>query len=260
MLKRALFFLLTAAIASVAAAATVTEHIDRTFDAKSGAAFSLINTNGTITVHTWDQPRIRVQADKKVESGDDAAAKSGMKDLQVDFLSRNGGLAIGTRYPDEGNGLWALFGGSHVNASVTFDVTVPRSMSVTIENTNGALHLADIRGTMKLETTNGKIEVLRCAGHLDAETTNGSIRAELTSVDAGQPMQFETTNGRISIALPATYGARVDASTSNGGIRTELPVATTAVDRNSLRGTINGGGAELKLRTTNGSIEITTLK
>jgi DUF4097 and DUF4098 domain-containing protein YvlB len=113
---------------------------------------------------------------------------------------------------------------------------------------------------MKLETTNGKIEVLRCAGHLDAETTNGSIRAELTSVDAGQPMQFETTNGRISIALPATYGARVDASTSNGGIRTELPVATTAVDRNSLRGTINGGGAELKLRTTNGSIEITTLK
>jgi hypothetical protein len=40
-------------------------------------------------------------------------------------------------------------------------------------------------------------------------------------------------------------------------VKTDLPITTTEFKRTSLRGTINGGGnAELRLRTTNGSINI----
>jgi DUF4097 and DUF4098 domain-containing protein YvlB len=100
--------------------------------------------------------------------------------------------------------------------------------------------------------------VARCAGSLDASTTNGSINAELTSVTRGHRLRFETTNGRISVALPASLAVDVDADTTNGSIRSDLPVATTRISRNSLRGTINGGGTPLELRTTNGGIEIRT--
>ena len=85
----------------------------------------------------------------------------------------------------------------------------------------------------------------------------GSVRAELADVTPGKSIRLETTNGRISVAVPRSIAVRVDASTTNGSIKTDLPVTTTEFSHTSLRGTINGGsGAELRLRTTNGSIEI----
>jgi len=76
-------------------------------------------------------------------------------------------------------------------------------------------------------------------------------------VNPGKSIRLETTNGRITVALPRSLTARVDASTTNGSITTDLPVTTTEMSHHALRGTINGGGsAELRLRTTNGSINI----
>jgi DUF4097 and DUF4098 domain-containing protein YvlB len=257
MFKRTLFSLFLSFLAVAASAGTLRETVDRTFDARAGASFTLSNTNGTITIHTWDQPRIRVQAEKKVEASDNALAKSTMKALRIDLTPQNGGLAVLTHYPHEESGLWDFLTGSRASSSVTFEVTIPRAMNVDIDNVNGSVHVTDLRGKMNLETTNGKIDVVNCAGRLDAETTNGSIHAELTAVDAGQPMSLETTNGRISVALPANVAASVDASTTNGSIHTDLPITTTRTGKSTLRGTLNGGGADLKLRTTNGSIEIT---
>ncbi|HEX9406111.1 MAG TPA: DUF4097 family beta strand repeat-containing protein, partial [Thermoanaerobaculia bacterium] len=70
--------------------------------------------------------------------------------------------------------------------------------------------------------------------------------------------RLETTNGRITVALPKSVAAILDAATTNGGITTDLPLTTTETRQHSaLRGMINGGGtAELRLRTTNGSINI----
>jgi DUF4097 and DUF4098 domain-containing protein YvlB len=139
---------------------------------------------------------------------------------------------------------------------VTYEVTVPRSMSLDLENTNGAIEVADVRGSHKLYTTNGHIELARCAGDVAAETTNGGIKAELLDVTPGKRVSLETTNGRISLAAPPTLAAELDAATTNGSVDTDLPVTTTRTGKHSLRGMINGGGPSLRLRTTNGSIEI----
>jgi hypothetical protein len=61
------------------------------------------------------------------------------------------------------------------------------------------------------------------------------------------------------VVVPANIAADVDAGTTNGSIKTDLPISTTRVDRNSLRGSINGGGTPLRMRTTNGGIAIRTL-
>jgi DUF4097 and DUF4098 domain-containing protein YvlB len=77
-------------------------------------------------------------------------------------------------------------------------------------------------------------------------------------VTPGRPVSLSTTNGRITVALPRTIAARVDAGTVNGSISSDLPVLASSSSKHSLRGTLNGGGnAEVRLRTTNGSITIT---
>ena len=153
-------------------------------------------------------------------------------------------------------GLFDWLAGTNVSMTVNYEVTVPRSMNVDLDNTNGGIDVSDVRGSMHISNTNGHIEVVRCAGDLDAETTNGHVRAELSDVTA-KGVHLETTNGRITVALPKALAARVDAETTNGRINTDLPITTTRFEKTSLRGTINGGGnAAVKLRTTNGSIDI----
>ncbi len=247
-------------VATAASAASLSERIDKTFDVKPGATLKLTNVNGRITVTAWDQPRIKVVAEKQVKADSDDVKKA-MSELRVEMQPLNGGLVIDTRYPHENDGPGAIFSwllGDHVEAQVTYELMVPRTMNVDVSNTNGAIHLSDVTGTHELDTTNGKIEVSRCAGSLDASTTNGSIHAELTRVNKGQPLRFETTNGRIDVELPSNLAVDVDASTTNGNIATDLPVSATRVSSNSLRGTINGGGTSLRMRTTNGGIAIRT--
>jgi Putative adhesin len=255
---RTLLVTATLLLATAAGAADLTETIDRTFDVRPGANVAISNVNGRITIKSWDQPRVRVIAKKEVD-GDRDELQQALKELRVEMQPRDGGLVVTTHYPKNSEGVGGILSwlsGDHIDAEVQYDVTVPRNMNVDVSNTNGGIHLSDISGNLELDTTNGRIEVKRCAGSLDASTTNGSIDAELLRVAKDQPLRFETTNGRIEVAVPANVTADVDASTTNGSINSDLPVATTRTSSNSLRGTINGGGTSLRMRTTNGGITI----
>lgn len=257
MYKRILLTAILTIAAAVANASTLDETFDRTFDVRPGAVFALTNLNGHIAVRAWDQPRIRVHAVKHVESRDSDVARGAMKALTLALSQPNGGLRIETKYPKMNNGIFDWIAGTNVNISVSYEVTVPRTMDLKIENTNGAIEASDVHGSHKIETTNGHITLARCSGDVDAETTNGSIEADLTAVNAGHGMRFETTNGHINARLPRTFAARIDAANTNGSIETDLPVTMSGShDKHSLVGTMNGGGPELHLRTTNGSIHI----
>lgn len=262
MKKLLLLTLLTLALSSAASAAELEETVDRTFDVRAGASVSLDNTNGSVVIASWDQPRVRVVAHKVVKTERSKLQKS-MGELRVVMQPQAGGLSVETHYPRETGGWGSMFGwmsGDHVRAHVEYEVTVPRSMNLDISTVNGRIRVANVTGKHELETTNGSIDVERCSGSVDASTTNGTIEAELVNVAKGQPMYFSTTNGRIEVAVPQNLALDVDASTTNGSIASDLPVSATKVSRNSLRGSINGGGTPLKLRTTNGGISIKTRK
>jgi DUF4097 and DUF4098 domain-containing protein YvlB len=247
-----------ALVALTASASTLEETFDKTYDVRPGAVLSLTNVNGRIVVRAWDEPRVRIHADKRVRASSDDAQKV-MAALKIEVAPSAGGLRVVTRYPkrnEDGLGFLDWMFSSHVEASVSYEITVPRSMSLDLANTNGSVEVADVRGSHKIDTTNGHIQLERCGGDLDAETTNGGIKAELLDVTPGKAVRLETTNGRISLAAPPTLAAQLIASTTNGSIDTELPITTTRAERHSLRGTLNGGGPELRLRTTNGSIQI----
>lgn len=242
--------------AATAGATTLDRTLDRTYDVRPGARVSLDNVNGRVAVTAWDQPRVRVIAFEHVESHDSALANKTIANL-VNISADAAGLRIHTNNPQNHDGFFAWLAGMSVQARVNYEITVPRSMNLDVETVNGTVTASDVRGALRFATTNGRITIERCAGEVDASTTNGSIAAELLAVTPGRPLSLSTTNGKIMVTLPRTVAARVDASTTNGAITSDLPVMTTASSKHSLRGTLNGGGnAELRLRTTNGSIAI----
>jgi putative adhesin len=251
-MRRSILTLIAAiAVAATASAERLQEPFDRTVDLRQGGTVSIENVNGRIAVSSWDQPRVRIHAIRKAES------RESMDKLSIDVRATGDGVSIVTRSPrQDGGGFLDFLFGNGDNTSVEYDVTIPRSSDLKIENTNGGITVTDVNGRINLSTTNGRIDALQCAGWISAGTTNGAIRAELLSIAPSKRMEFETTNGSITLTVPPTFAAEVEADTTNGSIRTDLPIMTKSFSRRELRGTINGGGTQLSLHTTNGSIEI----
>ena len=247
---------LVPALAAPLEAATKTERVDRVFSVPAGTSLSVSNVNGPVTVTSWDRPQIRLVAEKRVRARSDSAATAALQELKIVIEHRNGTLNIYTRHPRrDSNGLIDWLTGNHADASVTYELTVPRNLDVDLETVNGPVRVTGVNGRLRLETVNGRINIDQSAGAIEASTVNGSIEAELTRVNA-QQMSFGTVNGGVTIALPSSVQADVDVRTVNGSINSQLPITMSASSKRHLRGQINGGGPSLEVRTTNGGVTI----
>jgi hypothetical protein len=68
-MRKMLFIAMLAFSATVAHAVTLQETFDRTFDARPGALLVLSNGNGRITIHSSNEPRIRLHAEGNAGAG-----------------------------------------------------------------------------------------------------------------------------------------------------------------------------------------------
>ena len=263
------------ALPAAAAAATLTEHYDRTFPLAADGTLHVKNVNGAVVIEPWDRQEVRVEADKETHASTDDQARELMKELQIVVTPGAGSLSVETKVPRANDGFlgWLFGGGGH--HKVEYHLHVPQRVAVDAQNvnggvsltgtrgkaqletTNGSLTVSQVDGALQLETTNGNIKVREASGAVHAETTNGSVAAELSRVDAA--LSLESTNGSLTLRLPKEVRATVDAGTTNGSVTTDLPVTTVSSGKRHLKGNINGGGPELRLSTTNGSVHIAVL-
>lgn len=73
----------------------------------------------------------------------------------------------------------------------------------------------------------------------------------------GVSANLQTTNGSIDLKLPENFSGQLDAKTSKGQVRSDFPVPFTDKSETQLAGKIgDGGSAKVKLRTTNGNINL----
>ncbi len=83
-----------------------------------------------------------------------------------------------------------------------------------------------------------------------------SVAYEIQGPD-GVSANLYTTNGSIDLKLPENFSGQLDAKTSKGRVRSDFPVPVTDKSEKQLAGKIgDGGSAKVKLRTTNGNINV----
>lgn len=109
-----------------------------------------------------------------------------------------------------------------------------------------------------IEVTNGNVEVKGMTAGATVTDANGNIACDLDQFEDPESAVLKTTNGNITLSLPAGVAATFDAVTTNG--TTTLTgfsdVQYTTNEDKHKAGTINRGGATIDLETTNGNIEI----
>ncbi len=130
--------------------------------------------------------------------------------------------------------------------------------SVWGKTSGGSIKVTDCNGDVDVHTSGGSIKLESVSGSVNARTSGGSIRASLTE-QPEEVCSVRTSGGSITVNLISDITIDVDAETSGGSVSTDFAVASIIqgkVPKNRLRGSINGGGPLMKLRTSGGGIRL----
>ena len=220
-------------------------------------------TFGAITVEAYDGRDVLIEADppEGEENGDDEAdAPEGMRRIP----NRSFGLTA----EEEDNRVAIKLEGYQ---SRSLHVLVPRQTSVRVKTVNGGdLAVRGVEGEHELSNVNGGILAEDVSGTVVAHTTNGAVTVTLARAAAGAPMSFVTLNGDVDVTFPPGFAADLRLKTTNGEIYTDFDFEPSGSapqihrDREGgsyrvevhqeVRGSINGGGAEVRMQTMNGDV------
>ncbi|HEX9187431.1 MAG TPA: DUF4097 family beta strand repeat-containing protein [Vicinamibacteria bacterium] len=202
----------------------------------------LENTNGSIRLAAWDEPRVKIEAVKH------AGTERALDELKVEITGEGDRLTVRTRHPRP---RW--MGGSQ---RVDYRVSVPRGARVEVTNVNGRVEVDGVAGPVKAVTVNGSVDVAGAASGVDASAVNGSVEVQLARVDPAGRSELSTTNGSVRLTLPRDASADVEARTVNGSVGCDFDLADSRKSRRKLEGRIGAGGARFDLGTVNGSVHI----
>ena len=204
---------------------------EKTVDVAKGTRLVLSNQAGEVVVRSWDQDRVRIQANHGTR--EQISAETTDNTLRIRTIR-----ASGSRGP---GGL------------VDYQITVPRWMPVnltgtyldaTIEGTAAEVTVETVHGNAKVTGGNGNVSLRSVEGVITVDKANGRVQA--TTVNEGiritnsqGEINAETTNGDIFIDSATT--SALEAYTVNGEV--------------TFNGTIRDNGV-YKLGTHNGDIRV----
>lgn len=166
--------------------------------------------DGSITVHTWDQPEVKYTAFKNARSTD------GLGSIQIVAEERAGEIYLAAKRT-QGKSWYS-------NSSVRFEIYVPHKINLRLSSGDGRINVDGVDGEMELKTGDGAIYVSAGRGRLHATTGDGRVSvtdydgyAEVRSGDgrlvldgrfAG--LQAQTGDGQISLNLPSGGDATIE--------------------------------------------------
>ncbi len=205
--------------------------------------------NGGIHIRGENRSDISVRACVQTWAGSDAEARALAKNIRI----------------ETGGSLRAEGASEEKGWSVSYQILVPRNTNLNLTASNGGISINDVEGNMEFETKNGGLHLSNLAGNVKGKTTNGGLHIELAgNTWKGNGLDVETTNGGVHLSMSENYAARFETKTVNGGFKSEIAALTQEKNEDNRYRTngvnitkdINGGGALVRVVTTNGGVKI----
>lgn len=186
---------------------------------------------------------------------------------------------IGGRAIVRSNSGWVVVndvGGDVQATSMTDDVTVSKVRGRAFVNAiSGNIILREIAEGIKATAVSGSVTVSDSSGRIEVFSTSDSIVlnnldsreiiAKTTSgnvqftgkIREGGSYDFESFNGEVVLVLSPESNFYLSAQTHSGSLNTEFPLELSRnTGGNFLTGTVGKGGADIRVKSFNGSVRI----
>lgn len=227
------------------------------FSVGAGGTLYLDTDTGSIDIVSHDKGTIEVVISRK---------RLTHEEFEVTFSQDGDDIRI----KGDKTGLGSLF--SLGSSGVNFEIKIPSKYNVDLKTSGGSIALSElegkvnaytsggsirlgkIRGDVDVKTSGGSISVEEVIGNIKGHTSGGSIRATLLTQPT-QDSRLTTSGGSITAYLEPSIAVNLNARTSGGSVSSEFDI-NGKFKRTKIQGEINGGGPELFLKTSGGSVRI----
>lgn len=193
-----------------------------------------------------------------IKSGPSYKTPSKAKGLKLVGATGTDNTDVGFYVVKEGSTLIV----KNLRRSESGEIYLPASQNVSAITTwHGDIEIQGFKGEVEATAKlNGGITINSISGPLTANTLNGGIDVIFSNVAQDSPITVYSTNGALDISLPEKTPADVSLATINGDIYTNFDLrlpdkdGLRAIASKKVRGSINNGGVNIQLKTTNGNI------
>ncbi len=127
---------------------------------------------------------------------------------------------------------------------------------VDADTSGGGIRLTRVGGDVRADTSGGGIEIEEAGGRVQADSSGGPVAVRFAAGNA-RGGDLSTSGGGVRVWIDPAVGLDIDAESSGGSVKAEVPVTVRGtMSRGRLQGTVNGGGASLRLRSSGGGVSI----
>lgn len=123
---------------------------------------------------------------------------------------------------------------------------------ISARTSGGHIEVKRSEGTLDLRTSGGHISLDELSGSVEASTSGGSINAKLTGIE--EFASLKTSGGHVNVTVPE--GIALELDLKGNRVTTKLVNFSGEVEKDEVRGSINGGGPKLTARTSGGSVRV----
>jgi len=238
------------------------QNFQQSYKLRAGGTVKIKNVSGDIKVTGYDGDSVTVTGTKK-----------GKNPEQVEIVDRSseGAVDIGVEYP---KCEWGC------NASVDFEVRVPRSTNFSFDKlstASGDIDITDVQGNLsagtasgdvtiknasgsiKASSASGDVHVNNAMGEVNASTASGNVEVSITRLEGTGNMRFSSASGDVRVSLPSNLDADVSLSTVSGDVKTDFPIEIQK-DKwgagSRANGKLGNGGRMVKLSSASGNVSL----
>ena len=244
MIKKSFRLSVVSAIICLAFAATASaQDFEKSYRLNAGGQVSVSNISGDVVVTGYDGDAIIVRGIKKGRDSDR---------IEIEDKSSAGRVDVGVRYPKECN----------CDASVRFEVRVPRSISYNFDgfsSVSGDVDVSGVTGRLRASAVSGDVRVKNVSGSASVNSVSGDVEVEVDRLDGSDDMKFASVSGDVVVKMPSNLDADVDISSMSGSIKTDFPIEVREEKHGSrtyARGRLGSGSRRINMSSVSGDLSL----
>ncbi len=146
--------------------------ISKSFDVNKDALLTVTNKFGKIQCLNWDKNNISIEVTITVDASSQDKANKIFDKISIDISGNSSGVTARTNFGDK------VFNKNDNDLSIDYLISMPKSVSIDLDNKFGDIILDVVSGSAKLELGYGTIKCKRLEGNnsdLDIKFSEGSI-------------------------------------------------------------------------------------
>ena len=243
--------LVTSILFTCAFILTATAQSDYT-KALNGVDWVKIESKSGIVLKTHDKNELLIKVSSKKAKSEKA------KGLKLVGAGGTDNTDVGFYVVQDGNKMIV----KNLRRSEKAEIFLPKTQNVSVTNSwNGDIHIDGFSGEVEANANlNGGLKMTNLSGPVTAYSLNQGIEVSFDKISQSAPIVIRTTNGEIDVTLPESTPADLELSSWNGDIYTNFDLqrpnkdGLKSISGKNIKGSVNGGGVNIKLKSTNGTI------